>query len=130
VAPPRTPLRGEDLTIYGDGSQTRSFCYVDDLVVGIVKLMASADEVTGPINLGNPAECTILALAERVLELTGSRSHIVRRILSEDDPKRRCPDIARLLLDWEPKIAIDEGLKRTIEYFDSIATNHLTGSAS
>jgi UDP-glucuronate decarboxylase len=118
-------LRGEDLSIYGNGSQTRSFCYVEDLVSGIVRLMASADEVTGPINLGNPSECSILQLAELVLELTGSRSRVVERPLPEDDPKLRCPDIskAKLLLGWQPEIALEEGLRRTIEYFDSIVTH-------
>jgi UDP-glucuronate decarboxylase len=123
-------LRGEDITIYGDGSQTRSFCYVNDLVTGIVKLMASADNVTGPINLGNPTECTVLELAQRILDLTGSRSRIVRRPLPEDDPKQRCPDIAQAksVLGWQPRTALDEGLKLTIEYFDSLATSDGTGS--
>ena len=112
-------LEGEDITVFGDGSQTRSFCYVDDLVTGIVKLMASGDEVTGPINLGNPTECTILELAERVIAATGSRSRVIRRPLPQDDPKQRCPDItkAKLVLDWEPRIALEEGLRRTIDYF-------------
>ena len=122
-------LQGEDITIFGDGLQTRSFCHVDDLVVGIVKLMSSADDVPGPINLGSPSECSILELAELVLELTGSRSRIVKRPLPQDDPKLRCPDItkAKLLLGWEPRIALDEGLRRTIDYFVSLVTDSPTG---
>lgn len=115
-------LRGEPLTIYGDGSQTRSFCYVDDLIDGLVRLMDSPAEITGPINLGNPAECTILELAELVKELTGSRSEIVFRPLPQDDPVRRCPDIsrARRELNWEPKVPLREGLARTIEWFERV----------
>jgi UDP-glucuronate decarboxylase len=122
-------LRGEDLTIFGDGSQTRSFCYVDDLVAGIVEFMSSPDDVTGPINLGNPNECTILHLAERVLELTGSRSRIVSRTLPEDDPRLRQPDIAKAkaVLGWEPRIPLDEGLRRTIDYFASIVADTAAG---
>jgi UDP-glucuronate decarboxylase len=112
-------LKGEPLTVYGDGSQTRSFCYVDDLIEGLVRLMASPPELTGPINLGNPEEFTILELAELVRELTGSRSPIVFRPLPQDDPVRRCPDIsrARTLLGWEPKTPLREGLVQTIAWF-------------
>jgi UDP-glucuronate decarboxylase len=112
-------LKGEPLTVYGDGSQTRSFCYVDDLIEGLVRLMASPPELTGPINLGNPEEFTILELAELVRELTGSRSEIVFRPLPQDDPIRRCPDItrARTLLSWEPKTPLREGLVQTIDWF-------------
>ncbi len=112
-------LRGDDLTIYGDGSQTRSFCYCDDLVDGIVRLMGSRAAFTGPMNLGNPGEFTILELAEKVLQLVGGKSRIVRRPLPQDDPTQRRPDIslAKAELGWEPKIQLDEGLERTIAYF-------------
>jgi UDP-glucuronate decarboxylase len=112
-------LRGEPLTVYGDGGQTRSFCYVDDLVDGLVRLMGTDDAVTGPVNLGNPAECTILELAEKVLHLTGSRSRLAFAPLPADDPVRRRPDIARAreLLGWEPAVPLDEGLERTVAYF-------------
>jgi len=114
-------LSGEDITIYGDGSQTRSFCYVDDLISGFIKLMDSPDEVTGPFNLGNPVEFTIKELAEKVIEMTGSGSKIIYQPLPSDDPTQRCPDITRAksTLDWEPTIKLEEGLKPTIEYFDS-----------
>jgi dTDP-glucose 4,6-dehydratase len=110
-------LRGEDLTVFGDGSQTRSLCYVSDLVEGIIRLMNS-DEVL-PVNIGNPEELTIRALAERVIQVTGSKSRIVMRPLPEDDPKVRQPDIgrARKILGWEPKVPLAEGLPRTVEYF-------------
>ena len=113
-------LRGEDITLYGDGNQTRSFCYVDDLVAGMVKMMESPDEVTGPVNIGNPFELTIKGLAEQVIALTGSRSRLVFRELPQDDPRRRRPDIskAKELLGWEPKTAVEDGLKATIAYFD------------
>jgi UDP-glucuronate decarboxylase len=113
-------LRGEDLTIYGDGSQTRAFCYVDDLIDGFLAMMAAEDDVTGPINLGNPQEIPILVLAESIIALTRSRSRIVRRPLPQDDPTQRCPDItrARQLLGWEPRISLDDGLRRTISYFE------------
>jgi len=113
-------LQGKPITVFGDGSQTRSFCYVDDMIEGFIRLMNTPDDVTGPVNLGNPKEFTILELAEKVIELTGSRSEIVFKPLPADDPKRRQPDItlARKLLDWEPRISLDEGLKKTIEYFD------------
>lgn len=110
-------LRGEDLTVFGDGSQTRSFCYVDDLIEGIYRLLHS-DEVL-PTNIGNPAEMTILQFAEKVIELTGSRSKITHRDLPEDDPKVRQPDIskAKRILGWEPTIVLDDGLARTLDYF-------------
>ena len=112
-------LQGNDLTIYGDGSQTRSFCYVDDLIEGFLRLMGSDDSVSGPINLGNPGEFTMIELAEKVLRLTGSKSKLVYKPLPQDDPKQRCPDItkARQSLDWQPMIALDEGLARTAAYF-------------
>jgi UDP-glucuronate decarboxylase len=112
-------LRGNDITIFGDGSQTRSFCYVDDLVDGLIRLMESDEEVTGPINLGNPGEFSIKELAERVVTMTGSNSKIVYEPLPQDDPAQRQPDIsrARKSLGWEPIVALDEGLPRTIEYF-------------
>jgi UDP-glucuronate decarboxylase len=118
-------LKGEDITIYGDGLQTRSFCYVDELVDGLVRLMASAPGVTGPINLGNPQEFTIAELAELVIELSGSRSRIVHRPLPSDDPRQRRPDItrARDLLDWRPAIGLHEGLLRTIAYFEERLTD-------
>ncbi len=113
-------LRGHDITIYGDGSQTRSFCYVDDLIDGLVKLMASPDSVSGPINIGNPDEFSMLELASMVIEITGSRSRIVHRALPADDPKQRRPDISKAsdLLSWSPTVPLRTGLKRTIEYFD------------
>ena len=115
-------LKGEPITIYGDGSQTRSFGYVDDLIEGFLRMMASPDEVTGPVNIGNPGEFTILELAEKVLALTGSRSEIVRRPLPENDPMQRRPDISRAkaLLDWTPTIPLEEGLQRTIAYFEAL----------
>jgi dTDP-glucose 4,6-dehydratase len=111
-------LRGEPITVYGDGSQTRSFCYVADLIEGIVRLLRS-DYDKGPVNLGNPTETTILQFAEKIKALTGSKSEIVFRPLPEDDPKVRQPDITRAkrLLGWEPKVGLEEGLKKTIEYF-------------
>lgn len=115
-------LRGEDITIYGDGSQTRSFCYVDDLIEGMVRLMASPADFTGPCNLGNPGEFTILQLAEKVIEYTSSNSKLVYRPLPSDDPLQRKPviELAKKHLDWEPHIALDEGLKKTIEYFKRV----------
>jgi UDP-glucuronate decarboxylase len=114
-------LRGEDLTVYGDGSQTRSFCFVDDLVDGLVAMMASPASVTGPVNLGNPGEFTMLELADKVLARVGGPSRIVHRPLPADDPKLRRPDIsaARELLGWQPTITLDEGLDRAIPYFRS-----------
>ncbi len=115
-------LKGEPLTVYGDGSQTRSFCYVDDLIEGFLKLMNAPDGFTGPVNLGNPGEFTIMELAEIVLDLTGSRSPIKHLPLPEDDPTQRRPDIslAREELGWEPRTPLREGLERTIEYFDRL----------
>ena len=115
-------LTGQDITVFGDGSQTRSFCYVDDMIDGIIKMMETPDEITGPINLGNPEEITILELAELILKLTKSRSKIVFLPRPKDDPSRRKPDItlAKKILGWEPKVPLEEGLKRTIEYFSSI----------
>jgi UDP-glucuronate decarboxylase len=116
-------LAGEDLTIYGDGSQTRSFCYVDDLIDGFLKLMDSPKEVTGPINLGNPGEFTMIELAELVLRLTGSKSRIRHMPLPSDDPRQRQPDItrARQHLGWEAKVPLEQGLARTIDYFSKLA---------
>ena len=113
-------LRGEDLTVYGEGGQTRSFCYVDDLVDGLMKMMETED-FTGPVNLGNPAETTILEFARRILALIGSRSKIVFNDLPADDPKQRQPDIslARRRLGWEPQVDVGDGLRRTIEYFSA-----------
>ena len=115
-------LRGQPITIYGEGEQTRSFCYVDDLVEGFIKLMESEAEVTGPINLGNPGEFTIRALAQKVIELTGSQSPLVFEDLPADDPRQRQPDItrARTVLNWEPGIALDAGLKKTVAYFRTL----------
>ena len=112
-------LKGEDITIYGDGSQTRSFCYVDDLVEALIRMMNSRDGFTGPVNLGNPGEFTMLQLAEKVIELTGSKSKIVYLPLPQDDPTQRKPviDLAKKELGWEPTIPLEEGLKKTIEYF-------------
>ncbi len=112
-------LRGDDITIYGNGEQTRSFCYVDDLIEAIVRTMGTADDFTGPINIGNPGEFTIRELAEKILRLTGSRSKLVFEPLPSDDPRQRQPDIglAREQLGWEPKVELDDGLRATIEYF-------------
>ncbi len=118
-------LRGEALTIYGDGSQTRSFCYVDDLVEAFMLFMATDEDVTGPINLGNPGEFTILELAEKIIAATGSKSDLIRKPLPADDPVQRRPDItlARNTLGWEPKIQLDEGLAKTIAYFDKLLSS-------
>jgi UDP-glucuronate decarboxylase len=115
-------LKGEPITLYGEGQQTRSFCFVDDLVEGFLRLMDTDDEITGPINLGNPGEFTIRALAEKVMDLTGSKSRLEYRPLPQDDPQQRQPDItkARTLLSWEPVIQLEEGLRRTIAYFDQL----------
>ena len=115
-------LRGEPITIYGDGQQTRSFCYVDDLVDGLIGLMNSPAEVTGPINLGNPGEFTMLELAQTVIELTGARSSLAFQPLPSDDPRQRRPDnsLAKATLDWAPKVELREGLGRTIAYFDAL----------
>jgi UDP-glucuronate decarboxylase len=113
-------LRGEEITLYGDGSQTRAFCYVDDLIDGLVRLIATGDEFVGPINLGNPQEIPISGLADRVIRAVRSRSRLVYRALPQDDPLQRCPDItlARNTLGWEPHVTLDEGLTRTIAYFE------------
>ncbi|MBO6148285.1 MAG: SDR family oxidoreductase [Lachnospiraceae bacterium] len=115
-------LKNEDITIYGDGKQTRSFCYVDDLIEGMVRMMDSADGFTGPVNLGNPGEFTMLELAEKVIALTGSSSKIVYMPLPQDDPVQRKPviDLAKKELNWEPSVALEEGLKKTIAYFRDI----------
>jgi UDP-glucuronate decarboxylase len=115
-------LKGEDITLYGDGAQTRSFCYVDDLLEGMTRLMDSGDDVVGPINIGNPNEFTIRQLAETVVRLTGSKSQLVYRPLPSDDPKQRQPNIdkARALLGWEPSVQLEEGLAKTIAYFDDL----------
>ncbi len=120
-------LRGKDITIYGDGNQTRSFCYISDLVAGLTKMMDSPDEVTGPVNLGNPHEITIAQLAELVINLTNSKSKLVVRQLPEDDPKRRCPDItkARDLLKWQPTTHVEDGLRNTVEYFSRALSHNL-----
>jgi UDP-glucuronate decarboxylase len=116
-------LRGEDITVYGDGSQTRSFCYVDDMVDGLIKLMNSGDALTGPVNLGNPNEFSILELAQKVIAMTRSRSKIVFEALPPDDPSQRQPDIrlAKEKLKWDPAVPLDKGLKKTIEYFKSLS---------
>ena len=113
-------LTNESLTVFGDGSQTRSFCYVDDLIQGCVLLMKSPEDCTGPVNLGNPGECAMLELAKLVIDLTGAKSKIVYKPLPTDDPTQRCPDItlAKKRLGWEPKIPLQEGLKKTIAYFE------------
>ena len=115
-------LSGQPITIYGDGSQTRSFCYVDDLIEGFIRLMESDTAVTGPVNIGNPGEFTIRELAEKVVAMTGSKSGIVYQDLPHDDPKQRRPDIskAQMLLGWEPTVALDEGLGRTIGHFEDL----------
>ncbi len=118
-------LRGQSLTVFGDGRQTRSLCYVDDLVEGLVRLMNAPEAMTGPVNLGNPHEITVLELAELILELTGSRSRIEFKPLPQDDPRQRCPDIslAQSQLGWSPRTPLQEGLARTIDYFDSLLRN-------
>ena len=115
-------LKGEDITIYGEGTQTRSFCYVDDLLEGMVRLMNSREDFTGPVNIGNPGEYTMIELAEKILKLTGSKSKLSHMPLPADDPMQRKPDItlAKKELGWEPTIPLEEGLKRTIEYFKTI----------
>src|SRR5690606_23649297 len=114
-------LEGRPLTVYGSGRQTRSFCYVDDTVEALMRLMASAEDFTGPVNVGNPHECTVLELAERIIALAGSSSKIVFEPLPSDGPARRCPDIslARAMLGWMPRVPLDEGLRATIAYFES-----------
>jgi UDP-glucuronate decarboxylase len=125
-------LRNQDITVYGDGSQTRSFCYVDDLVDGLMRLMDTPSDVTGPVNLGNPTEFMIRQLAETTIELTGSSSRIVHRPLPEDDPKQRCPDItmAQELLAWKPRVQLREGLMKTISYFEQLLRSTPNSDAS
>ncbi len=120
-------LQGKPITVFGDGKQTRSFCYVDDLIEGFIRLFNSPDDVTGPINLGNPGEFTILELAEKIIALTGSKSEIIFNPLPEDDPRQRRPDItiANQVLDWKPKVPLDEGLKKTVAYFDELLSSPL-----
>ena len=120
-------LRGEPLTIYGKGSQTRSFCYVDDMVEGLILLMKSSDEVTGPVNIGNPVEHSILEIAQKILELTGSKSKIIFQPSVQDDPERRRPDItlAQETLRWSPKVTLEKGLPKTIDYFDNLLRSEL-----
>jgi len=122
-------LKGEPITIFGDGSQTRSFCYVDDLIEGFIRLMATGDDITGPINLGNPGEFTIRELAEMVIAETGSKSKLVFKPLPQDDPLQRQPNIelARKHLDWEPTIPLKQGLTRTIAYFDNFLSRENAG---
>jgi len=112
-------LRGEDITLYGDGMQTRAFCFVSDLIDGLMRLMGTGEDVTGPINIGNPHEIPVRELAERIIRLTGSRSNLVHKPLPQDDPMQRCPDItlARETLGWKPAVALDDGLRLTIDYF-------------
>ena len=123
-------LKGAPITVYGKGRQTRSFCYVSDLIDGFLKLMATDDEFTGPVNLGNPHESTVQELAELVIELCNSPSEIVFEPLPSDDPTRRCPDIAlaRAMLNWQPKVPLCDGLARTIEYFDALLTRPLAAA--
>jgi UDP-glucuronate decarboxylase len=131
-------LLGRDITVYGDGSQTRSFCYVDDLIDGLVRLMATRAEVTGPVNIGNPKEFSMLELASMVIDLTGSHSRIVHRPRPEDDPRQRRPDISRAqdLLDWKPRTMLKDGLAHTITYFDQLLSDQklraqlITGSSA
>ena len=115
-------LRNEDITLYGDGSQTRAFCFADDLIEGFIRLMATGTEITGPINIGNPHEIPVRELAERVIALTNSESRIVHRPLPQDDPLQRCPDItlAKATLGWQPTVALNDGLVRTIDYFRGV----------
>lgn len=115
-------LKGENITIFGDGAQTRSFCYVDDLISGMMRFMQTPDDYTGPVNLGNPHEFTILELAQKVIKLTGSKSEIINQPLPQDDPMQRKPDISKInnLTQWKPSVQLEEGLKQTIEYFKSI----------
>ena len=120
-------LRGDDITLYGDGGQTRAFCYVSDMIEGFVRMMDSEDDITGPINLGNPHEIAVRELALRVLALTGSKSRLVFRPLPQDDPTQRCPDIGRAssMLSWQPEIGLEEGLARTIAYFDRLLSGRI-----
>ena len=121
-------LTGRDITVFGEGQQTRSFCYVSDLIEGFVRLMASPDDVIGPINLGNPHEMTVRELAERIIAITGSRSRIVNRPLPQDDPRQRRPDISEAdrQLGWQPKVSLDEGLRKTVAYFEGMLSKGVT----
>ena len=126
-------LRGEPLTVYGDGDQTRSFCYVDDMIDGLVKLMNSPHEVTGPINLGHTREITILELAGMIIRLTGSKSGIIHKELPKDDPRRRQPDVtkAKDVLGWAPSTPLETGIEQTIGYFDRLLnTEHISPLSS
>lgn len=118
-------LQGEDITIYGDGQQSRSFCYVDDMIEGFVRMMNSEPGLTGPVNMGNPDEFTMLELAENVLRIIGGKSKLTFHPLPADDPRQRQPDIteARSRLKWQPKVALEDGLKETIQYFDGLLNN-------
>ncbi len=118
-------LMGTDITIYGDGSQTRAFCYVDDLIDGLIRLMDTDDDVTGPVNIGNPEELSVAMLAERIIALTGSTARIIYRALPQDDPLQRCPDItmAKQLLGWMPEVLLDDGLRSTIAYFKQLLSS-------
>lgn len=124
-------LRNEDITVYGSGNQTRSFCYVDDLVEGFLRLMETPDDITGPVNLGNPVEFTILQLAQEVIALTGSSAKIVHRPLPVDDPRQRCPDISRAqeVLAWAPRVQLREGLVKTIAYFEHLLSSDVKSPA-
>ena len=119
-------LLGRDITVYGEGRQTRSFCYVDDLIDGLMRLMDTPANVTGPVNIGNPSEFTIRELAQMVVALVGSRSKIVHRVLPENDPKQRQPDIslAQELLSWKPRVALKDGLTSTVEYFERLLSDN------
>jgi UDP-glucuronate decarboxylase len=118
-------LLGRDITVYGEGLQTRSFCYVDDLVDGLIRLMDTPADITGPVNVGNPVEFTIIELAQMLISLVGSQSKIIHRALPENDPKQRQPDIslAQELLGWKPRVALKEGLMRTIKYFERLLSD-------
>ena len=125
-------LKGEPITLYGDGGQTRSFCYVDDMVRGVVSLMNTSDEFIGPVNLGNPKELTISELAAKVISLTGSRSRTIHKPLPDDDPRQRQPDIAlaREALGWQPMTSLEKGLAKTIAYFEEVLRRNLRPDAS
>jgi len=118
-------LQGDDITVYGDGGQTRSFCYVDDLIDALIRTMDTGAEFTGPVNIGNPAEISVLELAQTVIELTGSKSKLIFKPLPQDDPRQRQPDInlAKSQLDWYPKVDLINGLKKTIAYFQDLSTH-------
>jgi UDP-glucuronate decarboxylase len=125
-------LLGHDIPIHGDGSQTRSFCYVDDLIEGLTRFMDSPDRITGPLNMGNPSEISIIELAKLVIGQTGSRSRVVHKERPQDDPRQRRPDVslAKDLISWTPNIPLKEGLSRTIEYFDDLLSKGMTGKAA